>query len=147
VTVLRLIIHGVGKTTAAETIYTLASRRYWTATGPIPMASDSESSHTDTHSQGFSPLLGYPEALPPQRTTKASMGGILSPSSARRRTSVKGDRPSLLKRAVSSPNVRDLANLDTSAMSSAEKKRNKLGYHRTSVACGMLSSADLTLGL
>lgn len=63
------------------------------------------------------------------------MGGMLSPTSARRKSSVKGEMPGIVKRAVSSPDVRDLANLDTSAMTNAEKKRNKLGYHRTAVAC------------
>ena len=41
-----------------------------------------------------------------------------------------------IKRSQSTPNVRGLANSDA-GMSLAEKKRNKLGYHRTSVACGM----------
>lgn len=43
-----------------------------------------------------------------------------------------------IKRSASTPNVRALANCDAS-MTLAEKKRNKLGYHRTSVACGMYS--------
>lgn len=103
------------------------------------MASDSESSHTGTHSQGLSPMPGMPPTLPLQRTANVSMGEMLSPSSARRRTSIRGGMPGIMKRAVSSPNVRDLANLDTSAMSNAEKKRNKLGYHRTAVACGKFS--------
>ena len=50
----------------------------------------------------------------------------------RRKSSLK--MPGLLKRAVSSPNVGSLALEDTMSMS--EKKRNKLGYHRTAVACG-----------
>ncbi|KAK3169040.1 hypothetical protein OEA41_005488 [Lepraria neglecta] len=40
-----------------------------------------------------------------------------------------------LKRSASTPNVRSLSNSD-SGMTLAEKRRNKLGYHRTSVACG-----------
>lgn len=40
-----------------------------------------------------------------------------------------------LKRAVSSPNVRGLGG-DGTTLSAADKKRNKLGYHRTAVACG-----------
>lgn len=103
------------------------------------MASDSGSSHTGTHSQGLSPVKEMPPILPLQRTANVSMGKMLSPSSARRRTSIRGGMPSTMKRAVSSPNVRDLANLETSAMSNAEKKRNKLGYHRTAVACGKFS--------
>ncbi|KAL6721891.1 hypothetical protein ACLMJK_000996 [Lecanora helva] len=40
-----------------------------------------------------------------------------------------------LKRSASTPNVRGMPNVD-SGMTLAEKRRNKLGYHRTSVACG-----------
>jgi hypothetical protein len=50
-----------------------------------------------------------------------------------------------LKRSLSTPNVRQQqASGPDSAMSLAgEKRRNKLGYHRTSVACGKsLSAAD-----
>lgn len=40
-----------------------------------------------------------------------------------------------LKRSASTPNVRGLV-VGESGMSLADKRRNKLGYHRTSVACG-----------
>ena len=46
-----------------------------------------------------------------------------------------------LKRSASTPNVRGFPNGDV-GMTLAEKKRNKLGYHRTSVACGTFSSVD-----
>ena len=46
---------------------------------------------------------------------------------------------SSLKRSASTPNVRGFPNSDA-GMTLAEKRRNKLGYHRTSVACGTLSS-------
>ena len=49
---------------------------------------------------------------------------------------------SSLKRSASTPNVRDFPNSDA-GMTLAEKRRNKLGYHRTSVACGTLSSMDM----
>lgn len=55
------------------------------------------------------------------------------PSSHRRRSS--GKMPGILKRAVSSPNLGSLGpGADTSM--GGDKKRNKLGYHRTAVACG-----------
>lgn len=92
------------------------------------MASDSDSGHT---SQGFSTMPELSEVLL-NGNSNTRTGDMLSPTSARRRSSAKGG----LQRAVSSPNVRDLANIDTSGMSNAEKKRNKLGYHRTAVACG-----------
>jgi hypothetical protein len=47
-----------------------------------------------------------------------------------------GSGPGSIKRAMSSPNV-GATGFDMSAMSAADKKRNKLGYHRTAVACGM----------
>jgi hypothetical protein len=38
---------------------------------------------------------------------------------------------------MSTPNVRGQASADAAALAlSADKRRNKLGYHRTSVACG-----------
>lgn len=40
-----------------------------------------------------------------------------------------------MRRSASTPNVRGQAASDAAALS-AEKRRNKLGYHRTSVACG-----------
>ena len=43
-----------------------------------------------------------------------------------------------LKRSASTPNVRGFSNGD-GGMTLAEKRRNKLGYHRTSVACGTFS--------
>ncbi|RFU23889.1 hypothetical protein B7463_g12449, partial [Scytalidium lignicola] len=43
-----------------------------------------------------------------------------------------------IKRSISTPNVRSQSTMDaaTALAMSAEKRRNKLGYHRTSVACG-----------
>ena len=47
-----------------------------------------------------------------------------------------------LKRSASTPNVRGFPN-DDAAMTLAEKRRNKLGYHRTSVACGTFASMEI----
>lgn len=43
--------------------------------------------------------------------------------------------PGLVERVESSPNVRDMGS-EGSPLSPADKRRNKLGYHRTAVACG-----------
>ncbi|ETN40739.1 uncharacterized protein HMPREF1541_05019 [Cyphellophora europaea CBS 101466] len=59
--------------------------------------------------------------------------GSPSTPGSKRRSAAGG--PGILKRAVSSPNVRDSGG-DGMVMSAADKKRNKLGYHRTAVACG-----------
>ncbi|KAI9721312.1 MAG: hypothetical protein M1812_002474 [Candelaria pacifica] len=59
----------------------------------------------------------------------------LSPAAASgRRRSSKGMAPAIVKRSASTPNVRGLAAADAAglSMSAAEKRRNKLGYHRTS---------------
>lgn len=53
----------------------------------------------------------------------------------RRRKSSKPSLHSVIKRSASTPNVRGLASAEAAA-ALAEKRRNKLGYHRTSVACG-----------
>jgi len=73
-----------------------------------------------------------------QRTAEAdwnmSKGPPGSPSASRRRPSTKA--PDTMKRASSSPNVRAMVTADVLPTSLAEKRRNKLGYHRTTVACG-----------
>jgi hypothetical protein len=66
---------------------------------------------------------------------------IIKPSSpAIRSKGVAGASKSVkIKRSMSTPNVRGQATADAAALAlSAEKRRNKLGYHRTSVACGEL---------
>jgi len=46
------------------------------------------------------------------------------------------DKIDNVKRAISTPNIRGQSAADAALAASAEKRRNKLGYHRTSVACG-----------
>lgn len=70
------------------------------------------------HSQPNSPALNKPS----------------SPSMKNRGAATKSAK---IKRSMSTPNVRGQATADAAALAlSAEKRRNKLGYHRTSVACG-----------
>ena len=73
--------------------------------------------------------------LPSQQPMSRASASL---AAARRRRSSKGSMMSSLKRSASTPNVRGLI-AGESAMSMADKRRNKLGYHRTSVACGMCS--------
>ncbi|TAQ84847.1 hypothetical protein B7494_g6839 [Chlorociboria aeruginascens] len=57
--------------------------------------------------------------------------------SMKSRGSASGSKSGKIKRSTSSPNVSGQATADAAALAlSAEKRRNKLGYHRTSVACG-----------
>lgn len=59
--------------------------------------------------------------------------GQESPISLRDRKDSLSQASMRIKRSVSTPNVRSQQN--TPDMS-GDKRRNKLGYHRTSVACG-----------
>ncbi|KAI9670906.1 MAG: hypothetical protein M1817_003791 [Caeruleum heppii] len=71
---------------------------------------------------------GFPGVLQPPPLT-------VVPVHRRRRSSKPG--MSSMKRSASTPNVRGQAAADAAALSyAADKRRNKLGYHRTSVACG-----------
>jgi hypothetical protein len=64
-------------------------------------------------------------------------GGSLS---VKKRRASKGKIPAEIKRSASTPHMRSLAGVDGDSLSpTTDKKRNKLGYHRTSVACGRLS--------
>ncbi|OLN94303.1 hypothetical protein CCHL11_02970 [Colletotrichum chlorophyti] len=79
----------------------------------------------------------------PNYSAPAPMISMMDPrthdQTVRERKESFGQASLRLKRAVSTPNVRSLqANMsDPNQLGLAgEKKRNKLGYHRTSVACG-----------
>lgn len=80
----------------------------------------------------------FPGHLPPPPLTAVPIH--------RRRRFSKSGMPAIIKRAASTPNVRGLATSDVTAMS-YDKRRNKLGYHRTSVACGTLYSVSLAIRL
>lgn len=61
----------------------------------------------------------------------------------------KSSKESKAKRSMSTPNIRTSNNNDPAALALVnDKRRNKLGYHRTSVACGKLfSRPSKTAGL
>lgn len=67
---------------------------------------------------------GHSSSIPPPTMMPLTSAAILS-QRRRRKDSAS------LKRSASTPNVRG-----DDGMTLAEKRRNKLGYHRTSVACG-----------
>lgn len=98
--------------------------------------------------------------LPPLPAIPSDQGAIVSPNfsmqsdqplgplgppappgpemSVKKRKASRGKMPSDLKRSESTPHIRGLAMSETNAISPPiDKRRNKLGYHRTSVACGM----------
>lgn len=72
---------------------------------------------------------GNPTSIPPPTIMPLTNAAVLSQRRRRKHSAS-------LKRSASTPNVRGFANGDA-GMTLAEKRRNKLGYHRTSVACGM----------
>ncbi|KAF2794092.1 hypothetical protein K505DRAFT_31076 [Melanomma pulvis-pyrius CBS 109.77] len=70
--------------------------------------------------------------------TLPGQGLITSPhqhSNKKRRPS-KGKVPPEIRRSSSTPHMHNLALSTSGELSPTDKRRNKLGYHRTSVACG-----------
>lgn len=62
---------------------------------------------------------------------------VESPVEYKYHGSTSSAKVSKMKRSTSTPNVRSHADNDAANMAiAADKRRNKLGYHRTSVACG-----------
>lgn len=74
-----------------------------------------------------------PSSLPSQQMLPHPSLPLTAPMSSQRRRKTVKHAASTLKRSASTPNVRG----GEAGMSVADKRRNKLGYHRTSVACGM----------
>lgn len=75
----------------------------------------------------------------PGENTQPNSPADAKPSSPnlRNRGTSAGSKSAKIKRSMSTPNVRGQSTADAAALAlSAEKRRNKLGYHRTSVACG-----------
>jgi len=66
-----------------------------------------------------------------------SQAAASAEGTSKKRKSSRNKPPSDLKRSQSTPHIRGLAMADTSSLSpTIDRRRNKLGYHRTSVACG-----------
>lgn len=84
-------------------------------------------------------IVHYSEDHQNLADTNPGLGVGLSlhdPSSKKRRQS-KGKIPTEIRRSTSTPHMRNLALTTSGELSpTADKRRNKLGYHRTSVACG-----------
>ena len=76
--------------------------------------------------------------LPVEHTQpNASIDGTPSSPGLKNRAAPTVSKAAKIKRSMSTPNVRGQSSADAAALAlSAEKRRNKLGYHRTSVACG-----------
>ena len=96
-----------------------------------------------------SPMTLAPEGMPNMLSHETSNSSLPhSPDTAsnnsnanRKRRPSKGTSAAAIKRSASSPSVRSLSTSSDTSGSLAEKRRNKLGYHRTSVACGRFCAA------
>jgi hypothetical protein len=73
------------------------------------------------------------------QSVSPSVSKLPPPAIRNRAAPGAGKSSTKIKRSMSTPNVRGQASADAAALS-AEKRRNKLGYHRTSVACGELKT-------
>jgi hypothetical protein len=96
---------------------------------PLPTSNNFETSTNLIPSFHHPPLDPHqPQAIapgPPTPTGGKNPGPSAAPKAAK------------IKRSMSTPNVRGQATAEAAALAlSADKRRNKLGYHRTSVACG-----------
>lgn len=66
-------------------------------------------------------------------------------STLKKRKAAKGKGPADLRRSSSTPHLRGPPSGDSGPLSpNSDKRRNKLGYHRTSVACGTSLCDPLT---
>lgn len=83
--------------------------------------------------------FGHPSSLPSQHVLSHPSAPMTTSVAPQRRRKTPKHSINSLKRSSSTPNVRG-----DSAMSMADKRRNKLGYHRTSVACGTFLARSCT---
>ncbi|RDW67727.1 hypothetical protein BP6252_09123 [Coleophoma cylindrospora] len=84
-------------------------------------------------SSGLDPSPGMLHSYQGYPPIPSPVGPSLSPTTSKHRANPLTAKSAKIKRSMSTPNVRGQAAADAL---SAEKRRNKLGYHRTSVACG-----------
>jgi Fungal Zn(2)-Cys(6) binuclear cluster domain len=85
--------------------------------------------------------------LSPSFTTRPDVTGGATGAEAltKKRKASKSKIPTELRRAVSTPHMRGLTMSDPGGISpGVNKPRNKLGYHRTSVACGEYTEPHFT---
>ena len=113
----------------------------YSSTGPDPVTSFMAYQYP-LPPLGIDPVNGmipsYHHHLPGEISQPTSPALTKPSSPAMNKRGVAGTTKSAkIKRSMSTPNVRGQASADAAALAlSAEKRRNKLGYHRTSVACG-----------
>jgi hypothetical protein len=78
-----------------------------------------------------------PEELPPLTREEQHVISKVTTDLTKKRRVSKGRLPTEIRRSASTPQIRSIATSEGAQISpTADKRRNKLGYHRTSVACG-----------
>lgn len=101
---------------------------------PLPPGPEEVDQHSNLMSAYHLPAIGAPSHQQPHQFDRLN-------SPDERSQGGNGSKKDQMRRSLSTPNVRKQAQAES--LLSAEKRRNKLGYHRTSVACGK-SSLDRT---
>ena len=104
---------------------------------PTPSATDSEHIASMEMLKEIQPT-SYNSAMPSSLPSQPVMSQTAGSSPARQRKAFRGSTGNAVRRSSSTPNVRGFSTGDI-GISSADKRRNKLGYHRISLACGTAS--------
>lgn len=113
---------------------------------PLQPLSNIMSFDPPSHSPGVDGFAPEPISVQSPTDHLESKGALTSPDlnfqshqqSGKKRRSSKGKIPGELRRSTSTPHMRNVALGQSGELSpTSNKARNKLGYHRTSVACGM----------
>ncbi|KAF2749209.1 hypothetical protein M011DRAFT_399049 [Sporormia fimetaria CBS 119925] len=105
---------------------------------PVQYLSEAMPDHSVPHSYEVGLPVTNIAAVPPE---SAAHGQITAPSPPqhlnKKRRPSKGRGPPEIRRSSSTPHMRNMALTQSGELSpTVDKRRNKLGYHRTSVACG-----------
>ena len=79
----------------------------------------------------------FNQAMPSSLPSQPAMSHTAGTSPSRQRKAYRGSTGNAVRRSASTPNVRGYNTADL-ALASADKRRNKLGYHRISLACGKI---------
>jgi hypothetical protein len=114
---------------------------------PLQPISNVMSFNPPNHSPGVDGLAPEPASVQSPTDHLEFKNTLTGPDStihaphqaSKKRRSSKSKVPGELRRSTSTPHMRNLALQSGELSPTSNKARNKLGYHRTSVACGMLT--------
>ena len=107
-------------------------------TDAMPFHSSTHISENSARGPDSGSLQSPADHVPSSKPTVTGQEFGTHHSSSKKRRSSKSKVPGELRRSTSTPHMRNLALGNAGELSpTSNKPRNKLGYHRTSVACGM----------